>query len=222
MKNPRINEAAEKDIRAYFGSSGSGKTHNIKKDTANLKRVLAFDPEGAFNTSEGFVCTSDRAEFYRMARDSGDIRLTYQGNGQADFDWWCRLVFALADCRRPCAIIVDELAGVTTVSKAPPGWHAILTRARKYEGRVFAGAQSPTEIDKTLMRQKNKMFVGYLERPDDHNYMAKETGVPVEVFEGLRPDPHFEHIKYMGRGNWQAFDKLGNKLDIRERVDGAV
>jgi len=202
--NPRINEQADKDIRAYFGSSGSGKTFNIKKDTAEYTRVLAFDPEGAFNESEGFRCTTDRREFYQLARESGPVRLTYQGNGMADFDWWCKLVFALADCRRPCAIIVDELAGVTTMSKAPPGWHQILTRVRKYEGRVFAGAQSPTEIDKTLMRQKNRMFIGYLERPADHEYMHKETAIPLEVVQGLRPNPHFDHIKYMGRDKYKV------------------
>jgi hypothetical protein len=203
-KNPRINESADKDIRAYFGSSGSGKTHNIKKDVAGYGRVLAFDPEGAFNESEGFKCTTDRKEFYKLARESGNIKLTYQGNGAADFDWWCRLVFALADARRPVALIVDELAGVTTVSKAPPGWHQILTRIRKYEGRVFAGAQSPTEIDKTLMRQKNRMFIGYLERPADHDYMSKETGIDVRTIEGLRANPHFDHIKYAGRDNFKV------------------
>jgi hypothetical protein len=213
-QNQRIDESASKDIRAYFGSSGSGKTHNIKQDTAALPRVLAFDPEGAFNSSDGFTCTTDRAEFYRLARGSGNVKLTYQGNGQADFNWWCNLVFALADCRRPCGIIVDELAGVTTVSKALPAWHQILTRVRKYGGKVFAGAQSPTEIDKTLMRQKNKLFVGYLERPDDHAYMAKETGIPEKVFLELRPDPYYEHVKYTGRDQWAAFDKSGNKKPI--------
>lgn len=201
--NKRINESADKHIAAYFGSSGSGKTFNIKKDIEKYERALAFDPEGAFNQQDGFICTTSRADFYKLARESTNIKLTYQGNGHKDFNWWCRLVFALLDARRPCAIVVDELAGVTTVSKAPPHWHAILTRARKYNGHVFAGAQSPTEIDKTLMRQKNRLFIGYLERPDDHAYMSRETSIPLDEFINLRPAPHYEHIKYLGRDNWK-------------------
>lgn len=207
--NPRIDEHAQKDIRAYFGSSGSGKTHNIKQDLKhmNAKRVLVFDPEGAFDSRDGFYCTTNRQTFYRKARESGDIKLTYQGNGQSDFDWWCRVVFALADKRRPSLIVVDELAGVTTTSKAPPAWHQILTRIRKYRGVVLAGAQSPTEIDKTLMRQKDKMFIGYLERPADHRYMAEETGIPVETFASMKPAPDYDHILYKGRGRHKIVKK---------------
>ena len=137
--NQRIDEGAAKDIRAYFGSSGSGKTHNMKLDLKQMQgaRVLVFDPEGAFDARDGFFCTSDRKIFYQKARESNDIKLTFQGNGQVDFDWWCRLVFALADARRPTTIVVDELSGVTTVSKAPPAWHQIITRIRKYRGAVF-------------------------------------------------------------------------------------
>ncbi len=203
MSNPRISEGAIKDIRAYFGSSGSGKTHTIKKDIKNDKRVLCFDPEGSFSAADGFTVTTDKAEFFRLARESGSIRLCFAAGGQSNFNWWSDVCFALADARRPTTLVVDELGGVTGAGKAQGGWYDLISRGRKYGIKIRAGAQRPSEIDKTLMGNKNGLFIGYQERTGDMEYLARETGIPVQEIASLKGAPSYDAILYKGRDKWQ-------------------
>jgi len=184
-----------KDIRAYFGTSGSGKSHQMKKDIAKAKRVLVFDPEGEYE-GIGFQPVRSVSEFARIvqANTKKPMRLALEAGGSKAFDLFCRVVWWERDARAQLIAVVDELAGVTSVAKAPDAWHAILTRGRKYGLKVCAGAQSPTEVDKTLMRQRSALWVGAMERGADYSYMAQETGISAEVFAALRPNPYWDHI----------------------------
>ena len=202
MANPRINENLTKDIRAYFGSSGSGKTFNIKRDIQGDKRVLAFDPEGSFGEADGFQVTASLSEFYQLARYSMDGRYCFQGNANSFMDW-SELVFALADARRPCTAVVDELTGVTTTSKAKGGWLDMLTRGRKYGLKIRAGAHSPAEIDKTLIRQVSGVWVGFQGRQADIDYLSNQLSVPSDEISRLRANPHFDCIFWKGRGRYR-------------------
>lgn len=203
MNHDRINESLPKDIRAYFGSSGSGKTHNIKQDIRGDKRVLVFDPEGSFTKADGFVVTDSRKEFVRLARRSGDLKICFAAGGAPNFQWFCDVVFALADARRPSTMVVDELGGVTGSGKAQGAWFDLISRGRKYGVKIRAGAQRPAEIDKTLIGNKNGLFIGYLERAGDIEYMARETGINAEEIASLRGEPHYDHILYAGRDRWE-------------------
>jgi hypothetical protein len=205
--NPRINESAVKDIRGYFGSSGSGKTHKIKEDIRGESRVLVFDPEGSFTAADGFTVTTSRAEFFEKARNSGPIKLCFALGGAQNFAWFTDVVFALADARRPSVLVVDELGGVTTTGKAQGGWYDLISRGRKYGVKIRAGAQRCSEIDKTLIGNKNGLFIGYQERAGDIDYLHRETGIPVEKIKGLRGSPYYDHILYKGRDKWELVKK---------------
>jgi len=205
--NPRINENLEKDIRAYFGSSGSGKTYTIKADISGAARVLVFDPEGSFTSADGFTVTESRAEFLERARNSGPVKLCFAAGGIANFEWFCEAVWALADARRPSVVVVDELGGVTTAGKARGRWYDLISRGRKYGVHIRAGAQRPSEIDKTLIGNKNGMFIGYLERAGDIDYISRETGIDTDVLKGLRGAPYYDCIKYAGRDRWKKVVK---------------
>jgi hypothetical protein len=192
---PKTNVNLEKDIRAFFGTSGSGKSHEIKKTIAKAKRCLVFDPEGEYEAA-GFQPVRSPAEFARIvqAHHMKPMRMALEAGGAKAFDLFCRVVWWERDARARLVAVVDELAGVTSVAKAPDAWHAILTRGRKYGLRVCAGAQSPTEVDKTLMRQRSALWVGAMERGADYEYMARETGLDATLFESLRPAPHWDHV----------------------------
>lgn len=204
--NPRIDESAEKDIRGYFGSSGSGKTHQMKIDVGSAPMVQVFDPEASFSTKDGFTVCETRADYLRAVRAADNTRLTFQGS-QLDFEWWARVVFALADARRPMKVVVDELGGLTNQGKARGGWFDLLSRGRKYNVSILAGAQRPAEIDKTLIANKNKLFIGYLERADDIKYIERETGIPAATLESLKGAPSYDHIKWAGRDQWTLVQK---------------
>jgi hypothetical protein len=205
--NPSINESAVKDIRGYFGSSGSGKTHKIKEDIKSESRVLVFDPEGSFSAADGFTVTTSRREFFERARNSGPLKLCFGAGGVDNFKWFANTVFALADARRPSVLVVDELGGVTGSGKAQGGWYDLISRGRKYEVKIRAGAQRCSEIDKTLMGNKNGLFIGYQERAGDIEYLARETGIDVDTIAALRGEPYYDHILYGGRDNWKLVKK---------------
>ena len=191
----KVSESAKKDIRSYFGTSGSGKSHQIKQAIKTAPRVLIFDPEGEYK-KEGFTAFDSPLKFAEAVQKNTTkpMRYALEANGAKAFDIFCRVVWWERCASAPLVCVVDELAGVTTTAKAPGAWHSILTRGRKYKLSVRAGAQSPTEIDKTLMRQRSHLWVGYMTRGDDWAYMAKETGLDVATFQGLRPGPHFDSV----------------------------
>ena len=193
-----INVNAVKDIRAFFGTSGSGKSHAIKGTIGKDSRVIVFDPESEYRSigCKGY----DSAQAFVKAvatAGKGKYRISFEANGVKAFDIFCRTVMAAANAKFPITVVVDELAGVTSVNKAPPAWHTLLTRGRKYGVKIRAGAQSPTEIDKTLLRQRSHLWAGHMTRRDDWVYMAKETNLDINIFEQLRPNPWFDSVMHM-------------------------
>ncbi len=101
---------------------------------------------------------------------------------------------AFANKNYPICFVVDELAGVTSPSKAGEFWHAVVSRGRKYGVSVFAGSQRPQEIDKTLLGNRSMFWCGSLEREKDREYVSRETDISMEVLRGLRGNPFFDHV----------------------------
>ncbi len=192
------NESLKKDIRAYFGSSGSGKSHQLKLAIKNEKRLLIFDPDHEYSMP-GIVTFHSLTDYVRAVEKASDknFRFALQLSGQKAFDIFCRVAWWERSAKKSLCVIIDELAGVDRVMKAEGAWHSLLTRGRKYALKIRAGAQSPSEISKTLMRQKSFMWVGMLERGQDWQYMAKETGQPEEEFKALRGEPFFDSLEFI-------------------------
>ncbi|MFG1496468.1 hypothetical protein ABMA57_07525 [Saccharospirillum sp. HFRX-1] len=197
----RINDRLPADIRAYFAASGGGKTHNMLQDCKHDKRVLAFDPTGALS-AQGFTGIQDFRQYAKAVRNSGVVRLAFEAGGSANFALWCELMMAQADARRPTTVVVDELGGVTTPSKAPEHWHNVISLGRKYGLKIRAGAQRAPEIDKTLIGNKTQLWIGFQSRAADAEYLARETDIPVEEIKALRPTPHYDAIVFRGRDNY--------------------
>ena len=202
----RTNENTSADIVAFFGATGSGKTYNMLKDCQKEKRILAFDPTGTLS-GQGFEGFSDIGTWFRAAVNSGPGRYALQMTGAKNFAAWCECVMALADARRPCTVLVDELGGVTSAAKAPEHWHNIISLGRKYGLKIRAGAQRPQEIDKTLIGNKSGLWIGYTARQADAEYLARETGIDLQTILDLEPKPKFDHIWYRGRGDYQIVKK---------------
>lgn len=199
IKNSK-NAELEKNIGFYCGSSGSGKTHQIKNSLRGAGRnrsVLIWDAEDEYDGPDVVKCESlsEFAGVVFAARANGDrVVVAYAGgNGKAQFEAFCAICWSVRGTEWPMAVVVEELASVTTVSKAPGDWLNILNRGRKYDVWVRAGAQRPAEVDKTVLSQKNLLYVGYLESPADHHYIAAKVALSREQLEKLRPNPYFDH-----------------------------
>jgi len=195
---------AKKDIRFYCGTSGSGKSHEIKKTIENEKRVLIFDPEGEYSNPSGKF--KQAKAFTKMQpfveavekNKNGSFRFALQQDGQKAFEFFCMVNWVLAhDVHKPISCVVDELAGVEqSAGKAQGTWHKLLTRGRKHQINIRAGAQSPTEVSKTIMRQRSHLWVGHMTRDADHKYIAGEVPLSFDEIKGLRPAPYFDSILY--------------------------
>lgn len=201
----RINDNLKADIKAFFGASGSGKTYSMLKSVPPGKRALAFDPAGSVtSTDKSFKGVTSWREFMALSKQRGNIRIAYQAPGKANFEKWCKWVFALADARQECYLIVDELSGVTSPAKAPEHWNNIINLGRKFGLKIRAGAQRPPEIDKTLIGNHNGIWIGHMARTGDAEYLAKETDIHVQEILKLRSSPYHDCIMFERRGVYKA------------------
>ena len=211
----RVNVDLPKDIAAFYGASGSGKSYAIKKIIKPDKRVLIYDPEGEYQ-SENCIVISSSLELVKFVKSKHlkNFRITFEPKARKDFLVFCQIAFAECHSQYPLTIVVDELGGVTSIAKAPPAWHTVLTRARKYGGKIRAGTQSPAEADKTLLRNRSSLWCGMLETPKDRRYISDETGIDLQIIESLVGEPHFDSILQERGKPWVKMRK--GKIVLKE------
>lgn len=176
------------------GASGSGKTTWIRQEIKRRKpeRLLVWDPD------EDHDChrLHSRAEFAQALAAAHRQGKRYRLGlvvppTRANFAWWCRTVWTLADARRPIQLVVEELADVTTVAKAAPEWGAVCRRGRKYGLDWIAATQRPQECDKTAFNQAATRWCGVLQSDADRKRMAAEIDRPVADLAALQPLEYF-------------------------------
>ena len=107
----------------------------------------------------------------------------FRTRAEQQFNLCCQIAFDLAaKAGRSLTFAVDELQQVTTASKAPEWWGALVRRGRKYGVSVYAAAQRPAEIDKTIYSNCTRLRTGFLGYPDDQVTIAKAMGInPAEI-----------------------------------------
>lgn len=105
-----------------------------------------------------------------------------------NFETFCRLAWVWARFK-PSALVVDEIADVTNVGKAPVAWGEIARKARAFGTDIYVTTQRPQEADKTA--QGNAMFYhcGLMADADDQVYIARRLlgGAPLADVAALGP-----------------------------------
>jgi DNA helicase HerA-like ATPase len=168
------------------GRPGSGKSHYVKTCIAadRPERLLVFDPEGEYSKLahpvEQLRDIIRLVEVKRFAVSFVPSPLPELATQQ--FEVFCRIAFDLAQAGRTITLAVDELQQVTTPSRAPPYWAACIRRGRKYGMSIYAAAQRPAEIDKTIYSNATEIRTGALSFPDDQATIGRAIGVdPADV-----------------------------------------
>ncbi len=163
-------------ITVVCGGSGSGKSAWVKQQVRDAHRLIVWDVDDEYGT-EGCQRITAAGELVQvlMKAGRGAARIAFcpPVMSQAAFSIWARAAFAWGEC----VAVAEELAGVTTPAKAPPGWHELVSRGRKRGVVLYAVTQRPSESDKTVMGNATRLHVGRLQRAQDRAYMARELDV---------------------------------------------
>lgn len=189
----RWDESLPNNHHLVIGASGSGKTTFTKRHelVKSAKRILIWDPDGTYKVPH----VQTVAQFHRVAvknSDFGPIRVSLSCTPNVDdFEQFCAIAFALAHCRAPLTVIVEEAADVARIGKASPQWGQLSRRGRKFGVSIFLCSQRPQEIDKTFIGQAGYVWCGRLKTKNDARYMADVLDVSQDDVQRLNKLEYF-------------------------------
>jgi hypothetical protein len=177
------------------GASRSGKTVHVKKRTKADRRIVAWDPEDQWSQESGYRKITTRAELMKAIQSPGHMRLAFVAGGELkdEFNFWAGAVYYAGRYIAPLVAIAEELADVTTPSKAPGHWGILLRRGLKRGITIYAISQRWAEADKTAIGNASEFVLFRQSSGDDVLYLSRKTRVPVSDLEALR---QFEYIQF--------------------------
>lgn len=176
------------------GASRCGKTTQIAKETATANRICAWDPEDQWSQLRGYRKVTTRRQLLEAMQTPGHVRLAYVAGGdlKAEFNYWCGMVMYAGRYIAPLVVVAEELADVTTPSKAPGNWGILIRRGLKRGITIYAISQRWAEADKTAIGNASEYLL-FTSRGEDIDYIARKTRVPVAELEALQP---FHFIRF--------------------------
>lgn len=188
MKKGSDNAAA---FVAVIGSTGSGKSHFVKKVLdANSPRLMIWDAMREYGHA-GKVIQGKTADLVAELKKNaaGRFALVYQPNKEseavmrAQFAIFCRAALAVGKV----LLVVEELALVTKAGYSPPGWLEVVTGGRHHGLIVIGTSQRPALLDKTFFSNCTSIRVGKLTSAGDKKTLSDALDVPVDILRELKP-----------------------------------
>ena len=171
------------------GASRSGKTAWTRKRIAKVRRIWAWDPEAQWCELPGWRKVSTRAELLACAQKPGAQKVAFVAGGQLkeDFDFWAGAVMYAGRYVEPLDAVAEELADVTTPSKAPGNWGILVRRGLKRGISLYCISQRWSEADKTAFGNASDFVIFRQSSGDDVTYLARKTRVEQGEINGLVP-----------------------------------
>lgn len=179
------------DGRLYViaGASRSGKTAWTKRAIGRARRVFAWDPEDQWAQLAGWRKVTTRAALLAEAQAPGPRRVAYVAGGSlaAEFDFWAGCVMYAGRYVEACDGIAEELADVTTPSKAPGNWGILLRRGLKRGITLWCISQRWSEADKTAVGNATDFVIFRQSSGDDVRYLERKTRIAENEIANLVP-----------------------------------
>lgn len=177
------------------GASRCGKTTHVSERVADACRVWAWDPEDQWSQLPGYVRVTNRGELLKLMHTSGPQKVAFCCGGSLSkaFDFWAGCVQYAGRYVAPVVAIAEELADVTSASKAPGNWGVLLRRGLKRGTSIYAISQRWAEADKTALGNASEFVIFRQNTGDDAKYMSRKTRVPLAEIDALHP---LEYVKY--------------------------
>lgn len=188
--------ANKAQILAFIGASGSGKSQSIKQAIrkARPRRLLVWDRMREYEGhGEAFTRLSElhdavmtepnkpRATFKARFLPAGDRELVTRA-----FNGFCWLGYAIGNC----ALVVEELALVTTASYAPHWWREATLTGRHQGLTIMASSQRPASVDKDFFSNATLIRCGRLNYENDIRTMSNVLHVDRKEISNL-PELHY-------------------------------
>lgn len=182
------------DGRLYVvsGASRCGKSTQVAKMAGRSRRVAAWDPEAQWCELPGWRKVTTRKQLLAAMQTPGHMRVAYVAGGDLkdEFDFMCGCVMFAGRHVAPLDFVAEELADVTTPSKAPGNWGILVRRGLKRGINIYAISQRWSEADKTAMGNAS-YYIVFTTRPKDVKYVANSTGIDIEELKTLAPFEFF-------------------------------
>lgn len=167
------------------GNSGTGKSSTIKEKIKKAPRVVVFDPDDEYAELIGFKRVTSAANLLLLLKDNQNksLKVAFVAEGVKAFEFWCSCVFAWGNC----LAVAEEIADVTTASKAPPQWGKLIRRGRKYKIQIMAVTQRPAEADKTILCNAAVIRCHALGREADRIAISREIQADMKLMGKMLP-----------------------------------
>lgn len=178
------------DVRAFVGSTGSGKGVGINQALDALKptRLIVFDPLKEYG-ERGIVSSDVRVVIAAMKKPT--FKMVWQPDDDTDFDSkefklqfaaLCKIVFSVGDL----VFLVEELELVTRPTWAPAAWRNCTKRGRHQRLVILAATQRPADADKAFWSSCMYVRCHAMRESGDIDRMAKALKVPYEQIDKLQ------------------------------------
>lgn len=174
------------------GYTGCGKTAWTMQQVAAAPRLLIWDGKGEADQWAGrgrcIVVTSWVELAQRVLPSAAPARIAFRVPVcRENFERFCRLAWVYIRAHGG-PLVVEELADVTTSSKAPLAWGEICRKSRAFGSWVYALTQRPQEVDKTVQGNASIFHCGMMADAMDARYVAHRLLlVPPAQVEALQP-----------------------------------
>lgn len=170
------------------GASRCGKTALTKQLVASHGRLIVWDIEDQFGDLCDAVAYKIK-DLYALIKEGKQkkIRFVAAKNIREEFENWANCVMLAALEHGNIAAIAEELADVTSVSKAGQNWGMLCRRGLKRGVTIYAISQRWQEADKTALGNASAMMVFRQSSGSDDQYIAKASGCAVADVAALRP-----------------------------------
>jgi hypothetical protein len=182
------------------GSSRCGKTTKTERLIRPFKTVFVWDIEAQWCELKGFTKVTSLVQLKKLvvAGKTGKFAYVSGGDIKADFELFCMCVFYYGDNFGMCAVVAEELADVTNVSKAGANWGKLCRRGLKRNISIFAISQRWAEADKTAIGNATDFFVFMQSTKSDAKYMSDKTDIEYNQIWALNKLEYF-HLRKEGK-----------------------
>lgn len=189
-----------------IGASQSGKTHYVLSQIKGAKRLLIWDVEEQYADEPGITAVRSLAALAAiLTKNPRSFRLAFVPSDNAEFAGFCRLAWFALECGLthhdtdgkplPTYLVAEEISDVTNPGKAPPEWGKLIRRGLKRNMWLYAVTQSPSESDKTTVKNCSEAHICGVQSEEEAEYLGRKLKVNADHIARLnREEKQFMHV----------------------------